>query len=98
MRVYEQPVDGYEQKFVVTEDEAHFVPYYRSTDAPKMIEILGEMFDLDNPEVVRDVDGRLFGGRIILGYYDPSTKEVIIHTPLETSEYVERRMREVFDV
>jgi hypothetical protein len=91
-------MDGYEQKFVVTEDEAYFVPYFRSTDAPTMIEILGEIFDLGSPEVVKDVDGRLFGDRIILGYYHPSTKEVIIHTPLETSEYIARRMEEVFDV
>lgn len=63
-----------------------------------MIEILSEIFDLDNAEVVRVVDGKIFGGRIILGYYDPSTMEVIIHTPLETSDYLERRMREVFDV
>jgi hypothetical protein len=98
MRIYEQPLDGYEQKFVVTEDGAYFVPYYRSTDAPRMIEILGEIFDLDNPDVVRDIDGRLFGGRIILGYYYPYTKEVIIHSPLETSDYVQKRMKEVFDV
>ncbi len=98
MRLCDQPVDGYEQKFVVTEDEAYFVPYLREIDAPKMIEILGEIFNLNNPEVVRDVDGKIFGGRIILGYYDPSTREVIIHTPLETSDYVEKRMREVFDV
>jgi hypothetical protein len=96
MKLYEQPVDGYLNKFVVTEDEAHFVPYLHRTDAPKMVEILGEIFDLDDPEVYREVDGKLFGGRIILGFYDPAHKEIIVHTPLETSEYVERRIEEVF--
>lgn len=98
MKLHEQPVKGYENKFVVTEDGAYFVPYLIEIDTPKTIEILGQIFDLDNPKVVRDVDGKIFAGRIILGYYDPSTREVVIHTPLETSEYVERRMREVFDV
>jgi hypothetical protein len=93
LRLYEQPVDGHEQKFVVTEDEAYSVLYIREMDAPKMIEILGEILDLDDPEVVREVDGKVFGGTIILGYYDPSVKEVIIHTPLENSDYLERGMK-----
>ncbi len=98
MKQYEQHVEGYENKFIITEERAYFVPYTRGMAVPKIIEILGEIFDLNNPEVVRDVDGRIFGGRIILGYFDPSTREVVIHTPLETSDYVERRMREVFNV
>lgn len=61
-----------------------------------MIDILREIFDLDNPDVLREVDGKIFVGRIILGYYDPSTKEVIVSTPLEPDEYVQNRIREVF--
>lgn len=94
MQIYGQLVEGYENKFVITEDEAYFVPYLK--DAPKMIEILREIFDLSDPEVLGEVDGKIFGGRIILGYYDPSTKEVILSTPLEPNEYVQRRIREVF--
>jgi integrase len=45
-----------------------------------------------------DNDDGLAGNAIdkILGYHDPSKKEGVIHTPLETSEYVEERIREVF--
>ena len=96
MEIYKQSLEGYESKFVITEDEAYFVPYLDRMDAPKMIEILGEIFDLDDPEVYREVDGKLFSGRIILGHYDPSNKEVVVSTPLETNEYVEKRIKEVF--
>ena len=95
---YERPVEGYENKFVITENGAYFVPYLRSSDSPKMVEILAEIFDLSDPEVLREVDGKIFGGRIILGYYDPFTKEVVISTPLEPSEYVQKRIKEVFGV
>ncbi len=94
MRLYERPVEGHQNKFVITEGAAYFVPCPNNT--PTMIEILEEVFDLDDPQVHRDVDGRLFGGRIILGYFEPATKEVVIHVPLETSGYVRRRIEEVF--
>ncbi len=61
-----------------------------------MIEILGEIFDLEDATVHEEVDNKLLEGRMILGYYDPSSKEVVIHTPLETSEYVEKRLKEIF--
>jgi len=96
LKLYGQPVEGYENRFVVSEDRAYFVPYLDRMDAPKMVEILGEIFDLDNSEVFSELDGKLFGGRIILGTYNPSNKEIIIHTPLETSEYIEKRIKEVF--
>ena len=96
LKLYEQPVDGYENKFVITEDEAYFVPYPNRMEAPQFIDILGEIFDLDDSEIYREVDGKLFGGRIILGYYDHFNREIIIQTPLETSEYVVMRIGEVF--
>src|SRR5215204_5324448 len=68
MKLYEQPIEGYRNKFVITEDESYFVPYLKKTDAPRMIDILGEIFDLNDPQIYRDVDGKLIGGRIILGY------------------------------
>ncbi len=96
MDLHNRPIEHVENKFVITEDAAFFVPYVDNT--PTMVEILEEIFDLNDPEIYREVDGKLFGGRIILGHYDPSTKEVIISTPLETSEYVEKRIEEVFGV
>jgi hypothetical protein len=94
MELYERPLEHVESKFVITEDRAYFVPCLHTP--PTMGEILQEIFDLDDPQVFGDVDGKLFGGRIIVGYYDPSTKEVVIHVPSESSEYVEKRIREVF--
>ena len=96
MTLYDRPVEGHPNKFVITEDAAYFVPC--PNNSPAMIEILGEVFDLDNPEIFREVDDKLDEGRIILGDYHPSTKEIIVHTPLETNEYVEKRIGEVFDV
>jgi hypothetical protein len=55
-----------------------------------------EIFDLDDPEVYAEVEGRFSEGRVIVGSYFPSNDEMIIHTPLERSEYVYKRIREVF--
>ena len=96
MRIYKQPVEDYENKFIITEAESYFVPFVNKSEAPRMIEILREIFDLDDPKVHDEVDDKLLEGRIILGYYDPSNKEIAIHTPLDTSEYVEKRLKEVF--
>ena len=94
--LYDRPVGGHRNKFVITEDAAYFVPC--PDNSPAMIEILGEVFDLDDPEIFREVDDKLDEGRIILGDYYPSNKEISVHTPLETTDYVEKRIGEVFDV
>jgi len=96
LTLYDRPVEGHPNKFVITEGAAYFVPC--PNNSPAMIEILGEVFDLDDPEIFREVDDKLDEGRIILGDYYPSNKEISVHTPLETSEYVQRRLKEVFDV
>jgi hypothetical protein len=96
LRLYDRPAGGHPNKFVITEDAAYFLPYLNRDDAPAMMEILGQVFDLDDPEIFREVDDQLDEGRIILGDYRPSTKEMIVHTPLESSEYVEKRVGEVF--
>ena len=94
MRLYDRPVEGHRNKFVITEDAAYFAPC--QNNSPALVEILGEVFDLDDPQVHRDVDGRLFGGRIVLGYFEPATREVVIQTPLEASSYVQKRIEEIF--
>jgi hypothetical protein len=94
LRLYDRPVEGHPNKLVITEDAAYFVPC--PNNSPALLEILGEVFDLDDPRVHRDVDGRLFEGRIILGNFEPVTKEAVIRTPLESSGYVEKRIGEVF--
>ncbi len=86
----------FDNKFVLTEDRSYFFPYRRELCFPPMMDILREIFDLDDPEVYRDVRGRLAIGRIIVGDFFPSTQEVIIQVPLEKCQYTEKRIREVF--
>jgi hypothetical protein len=50
-----------------------------------MRDILGEIFDLEDPEVFREVRGRLAVGRIIVGDYFPKTTEVVIQVPCRTT-------------
>ncbi len=97
MELHDKPVEHIENKFVVTEDKAYFLPYQDWSEVPKFIEILGQVFDLDGQEH-EEVEGQLSEGKIILGYYDPSTKEVDVHVPLEPNDYVENRIKEVFGV
>lgn len=98
IRLYEGPLYHCENKFVITEDCAYFVPVIRTLDGPSMVDILGCIFDLEDEEVMREVDGELFGGRLILGYFDPSTKEVIVHSHGDTSDYLVKRIKDVFGV
>jgi hypothetical protein len=98
MKLHEKPLDHVENKFIITEDRAYFLPYLDTVEAPRFVEILQEIFDLDDLQVFADVDGKLFAGKIILGYYDPSTKEVVIHVPLESSKYVVKRIKDIFGV
>jgi len=60
------------------------------------VHILREIFDMDDPVVYREVSGKLAVGRIVVGDYFPSTNEVVIQVPLESTEYVEKRIDEVF--
>jgi hypothetical protein len=82
--------------FVLTEQRAYFFPYRREFSFPPVRDILGEIFDLDEPEIYKEVRERLAVGRIVVGDYYPKTEEVIIQVPLEECEYVERRIMEVF--
>lgn len=97
MSLFEHPITYYfDNKFVITEDRAYFVPYRSELCFPPMRDILGEIFDLDDPEIFRDVRVRLAVGRIIVGDYFPKTTEVVIQVPLKINEYVEKRIKEVF--
>ena len=96
MELYSQPVREYKNNFIVTEDKAYFVPCVAHTDVPSFKDVLNEIFDLDDPEVFKWVDERLDSGRMILGYFDPSEKEITVHTPRGTSEYVKKRLKETF--
>ncbi len=90
------PSKDHESKFVITEDEAYFVPFIKTLNKPSTIDILAHAFDLEDPEVYSNVRDRLAGGRIVRGYYDPSTKDVMILGPNQPSAYLKKRIGEVF--
>ena len=98
MELHNKPVEDVENKFVITEERAYFLPCEDRTEVAQFIEILREIYYLDDSRVFEEVDGKIDLGRIILGYYDPSTQEIDVHVPLEINEYVEKRLKEVFDV
>ena len=97
LKLFERPVAYYhENRFVLTEDKAWFVPYRRELDWPPAIDILAAIFDLDDPEVHERVDSMLDSGALIIGSYFPSSGEVTVQVPLEPSEYTRSRIGEVF--
>ena len=97
MELHNKPMKQVENKFVITEERAYFPPCEDRDEAPRFIEILEEIFDLDGPEY-EEVEEKLSEGRIILGYYEPSSGGIEIHLPLESNDYVEKRIKEIFDV
>lgn len=96
MELHDRPIEHIENKFVITEDRTYFLPCSNREETPWFTEILKEVFDLDDPKVFREVEERISEGKTIMGYYRPSNEQVQVHVPLETSEYVEKRVREVF--
>lgn len=96
MEIYDHPVQGQKNKFVVTEEEAYFSPVASGEDAPSFVDILAEAFDLRDPEVVKRLDDKFDSGKLILGYLK-ADGGLDIHVPLEQSEYVNKRLQEVFD-
>ena len=97
MRLLERPVAYYhENRFVITEDGAWFVPYRRELDWPTARDILAEIFDLDDPAVYESADKMLDDGLIVIGSFFPSNGEVIVQVPLESNGYTRGRIGEVF--
>jgi hypothetical protein len=97
MKLFERPLAYYrENKFVITVDRAYFVPYRREIDWPIMRDILGQIIDLDDPAVYRDVEDRFSEGRIIVGYFYPKIGHITIIFPEKRDGYVQRRINEVF--
>ncbi len=98
LKLFNEPIESCENKFVITEDRAYFVPFIKTLNKPGTIDILVHAFDLEDPEIYREVSGKLIAGKLIRGHYDPSTKEVVIMGPTEPSAYLERRIKDVFGV
>ena len=97
MKLFDRPVAYYhENRFVITEDKAWFVPYRRELDWPTARDILAAIFDLDDPAVHESVDKMLDDGLIVIGSFFPSNGEVIVQVPLEPNGYTRGRIGAVF--
>ncbi len=97
VRLFDEPVAYYhENRFVLTEERVYFTPYRREFDWPLVRDILGEIFNLDDPDVHESVDNMLSDGSMVIGSYFPSSGEIIVQVPLEPSEYVQKKIEEVF--
>ena len=94
MELYDHPVSGQKNKFVVTEEEAYFFPV-ASGDVLSFADILAEVFDLEDPEVMKALDEGFDSGKLILGYLE-ADGELDIRVPSEQNEYVDKRLEEVF--
>ncbi len=96
MELYDHPVPGQKNKLVVTEEEAYFFPVASGEDGPSFADILAEVFDLEDPEVVKALDEKVDSGKLVFGYLK-ADGGLDIHVPSERSEYVEKRLKEVFE-
>ena len=96
MELHDKPIEQVENKFVITEEKVYFLPCSNREETPWFTEIVKEIFDLDDPEVSRRVEERVSQGKIIMGYYDPSTEEIEVHLPLEPNDYIKNRINVVF--
>lgn len=96
MKLHDHPVSGQKNKFIVTEEEAYFIPCAAGEDAPSFVDILAEAFDLEDPEVVKMLDEKADSGKLILGYLE-ANGELDIQVPSERNEYMEKRLKEVFE-
>ncbi len=94
-----EPEAGKDNKFVITVDEAWFLPFEDNAQAPWLIKILSVVAnaDLEDDQVVEALDRRLEEGSIIMGYVSKQTGKVSVHLPDEpASEVVRGRLDEVF--
>jgi hypothetical protein len=96
VELHDQPLRGQKNKFVVTEEEAYFIACASGRDIPWFVDILAEVFDLEDPEVVKALDEKADSGKLILGYLE-ANGELDIHVPPERNEHMEKRLKEVFE-
>ena len=96
LKLFNEPLESSENKFIITEDAAYFVPFIKALNRPGTIDILAHAFDLEDPDVFNDVSERLLTGYVIRGHYDPSTGQVAIMGASEPSAYLDRRIEDVF--
>lgn len=96
LKIFCEPLPECESRFVITENEAYFAPYLKNLDHPRLIDLLSQVFDLEDPEVIEGVINQdLKEGRIAVGHHDPLTGEVrtTINIP---NDRLKGRLKEVF--
>jgi hypothetical protein len=95
-RLHEAPVGGRDNKFVITPNEAWFLPFEDNGRVPMLCEILAEVVDISRETTEREFEE----GGILVGYIAKQRREISIHNwPLDSggdSEAVKKRVREVF--
>ena len=95
-RLHEHPVPGRKNKFVITENEAWFLPFEDNVRAPTLHEMITTLVDLEDEAVERKFED----GRILVGYVAEKTREVTVHNwpidPDSDDEVVKKRMRDIF--
>lgn len=97
MLLLNEPPKTRESRFVITEDEAYFYPVAEGKNTPSTMDILAQLFDLNDPEVVNDVCNKLVNGEIVKGHYDPSIRQFEILGPVEPSADMWERIVDVFE-
>ncbi|MDP9439216.1 MAG: hypothetical protein M3P49_10795 [Actinomycetota bacterium] len=98
LRLHKEPVVGGQNKFVITEDEAWFLPFEDNTQAPRLYEMLMAIFGeaLDDEEFSDELDARLEDGSLLLGYVREGGA-IEIHSLLDApGPAAHARIREVF--
>lgn len=95
MLLLHEPPKTRPSRFVITEDEAYFYPMF--DNKPDTANILVQLFDLGNPEVLKDVSRKLFGGEIVRGHYDPVERQFEILGPVEPNADLWERIADVFE-
>lgn len=97
MLLLNEPSRVIESRFVITEDEAFFYPVGKGKNTPTTMDILAQLFDLGDPDVLKDVSGKLFNGEIVRGHYDPSIRQFEILGPVEPNADLWERIVDVFE-
>lgn len=95
MLLLNEPPRTRPSSFVITEDEAYFYPV--SNNKPNTMEIVNQIFDLNDMDVFRDVCKKLVGGEIVRGHYNPTIRQFEILGPVEPSADLWERIVDVFE-
>lgn len=95
MMLLNEPSRVLESRFVITEDGEYFHPV--SNNKPNTMEMINQLFDLNDPEVLLEVSRKLFDGEIVRGHYDPAVRQFEILGTVEPNANLWERIVDVFE-